>query len=87
MLELTETAKSKLHKSLITAGRSDRQDTCFRIVPKGDKSLTLKLAKPAQSDVIYTYCGEKVLALPKALESHFRDKRLDIDDAGKLKFH
>lgn len=85
MLELTETARSRLHRSLAAADKPDQQDKCFRIVPKDDKVLTLKLARPASSDTIFTHEGANVLALPKALQPFFQGKSLDIDSSGNLK--
>lgn len=84
MFELTETAKSQLHRSLVAADNPEQEGTCFRIVPKDDKFLTLKLAKPAPSDTVFTHNGDKILALPKALHPFFQDKSLDIDKSGQL---
>jgi hypothetical protein len=84
MLELTEAAKSTLHKSLATADKPEQQGKCFRIVPKDEQFLTLKLAEPAPSDTVFTHDGETILALPKALQPFFQDKSLDIDNSGKL---
>lgn len=85
MLELTENVKMRLHKSLASADLADQQGKCFRVVPKDDKSLTLKPAKPAPSDSVFTHSGKVILALPKALQPFFRNKSLDIDDNGRLK--
>jgi hypothetical protein len=84
MLELTDAAKKTLHKSLQTADADEHQGKCFRIVPKDDQSLTLRLATPAPSDSVFEHEGDSILALPKALEPYFEDKSLDIDSAGKL---
>lgn len=84
MLELTEDASQRLRKSLAAADRPDQQGKCFRIVPKNDKLLTLKLAKPAPSDILYSQDGDTILALPKALQPFFENKCLGIDDRGKL---
>ena len=87
MLKLTETAKNRLHKSLAAADKPKLQGKCFRIVPKDNKFLTLKLAKPAPSDTVFTHDGNDVLALPKALQPFFQGKSLDIDSEGNLKLH
>lgn len=85
MFELTDAAGAQLHKSL-TGNRIPAQDgKCFRVVPKDDKNLTLKLAKPAPSDVTFEHDGVTVLALPKALRPFFKGKSLDIDKGGQLK--
>jgi hypothetical protein len=85
MLELTKAAKSQLYNSLANADKPAQHGKCFRIVPKDEKSLTLKLAKPSPSDKVFTHDGETILALPKVLQPFFRDKSLDIDASGKLK--
>ncbi|MDX1507943.1 MAG: hypothetical protein R3358_06665 [Woeseiaceae bacterium] len=84
MLELTETAKDRLHKSLAKVEGPEHDGMCFRVVPKDQKHLTLKLAKPATSDMVFTHEGDDVLALPKALQPFFENKSLDIDDNGQL---
>lgn len=85
MLELTEAAKSQLHKSLAATAMPEREGKCFRIVPKNDRQMTMMLAKPAPSDAVFRYKGALVLALPRALRPFFKDKNLDIDQNGKLK--
>lgn len=85
MFELTEAARSKLHRSLEKAGTPEQQGKCFRVVPQNDKSLTLRLATPTPSDTVFTHKGDEVLAMPRALEPFFEGKRLDIDNTGKLK--
>ena len=85
MLQLTEAAKGQLHKSLATADKPEHQGKCFRVVPKDDRSMTLKLATPAPSDTIFEHEGDKILAMPKALQPFFEGKSLDIDNSGKLK--
>jgi hypothetical protein len=84
MFELTEAAKSRLHKSLEKADRPEQQGKCFRVVPKDDKCLTLKLATPAPGDTIFRHQGDDVLAMPKALRPFFEGKSLEIDNSGKL---
>ena len=85
MFELTEAAKEKLHRSLAATPMADREGKCFRIVPKDDRYLTLKLAEPAPSDTTFRHDGAIVLALPKALQPFFENKSLDSDRGGKLK--
>ena len=85
MLELTKTAKSQLHRSLVAADGPEQDGKCFRIVPKDDRFLTLKLATPQAGDTVFKYEGVTILALPKALQPFFQDKSLDIDKSGQLK--
>jgi len=85
MLELTNSAKSQLHRSLVAADSPEQEGKCFRIVPKDDRFLTLKLATPQDSDTVFKYEGITILALPKALQPFFEDKSLDIDQSGQLK--
>ncbi len=85
MFELTDAAGAQLHKSLAGARIPDHEGKCFRVVPKDDSFLTLKLARPTSSDVTLEHDGAVVLALPKALRPFFKDKSLDIDQSGQLK--
>lgn len=85
MLELTDAALTKLHDSLAAADRPEHRGKCFRIVPEDERSLTLRLAKPAPSDAIYEHDGDAVLALPKAIAEVVEGRQLDIDSDGKLK--
>lgn len=85
MLELTETAKNRLHRSLAASDHPGREGRCFRIVPKDDRNLTLRVARPEPSDTVFKHEGETILALPKALQPFFKDKSLDIDKSGRLK--
>lgn len=85
MFELTDAAGARLYESLAGTRMQDNETKCFRVVPKDDKYLTLKLARPAPSDVTFEHDGALVLALPKALRPFFEDKSLDIDRCGKLK--
>jgi len=84
MLELTDAAKTQLHKSLAATPMTEREGKCFRIVPTQDKHLTIRLARPAPSDSTFRHKGAVVLALPKALRRFVKDKSLDIDNSGKL---
>lgn len=65
----------------------DHEGKCFRVVPKDDKYLALRLARPAASDSTFKHDGRVVLALPKALRSFCRDKSLGVDQSGKLKLN
>jgi hypothetical protein len=85
MLEMTDTAKTKLFDSLAATRMPDVEGKCFRIVPKDDKYLGLTLAKPDPSDSVVKHDGHVILAVPKALRPFFKDKTLDIDNTGKLK--
>jgi hypothetical protein len=85
MFDLTQNAGAQLHRALAAASMPDNEGKCFRVVPKDEKLLTLKIAKPAPSDSTYQYDGMMVLALPKALRPFFEGKRLDIDATGNLK--
>lgn len=85
MFELTEAAKGKLHNSLAAADKPEQRGKCFRVVPKDDTFLTLKLATPSPSDTIFEHRGDNVLAMPKALQPFFEGKSLDIDNSGNLK--
>lgn len=85
MLELTEAASAQLHKSLAGTKAPDHEGKCFRIEPKNEQYLTLKLARPAPSDDTFEHEGDTVLALPKALRPFFKDRSLDIDKSGNLK--
>lgn len=86
MLQLTDAAKQRLHQSLTAAAPAERDGKCYRIVPKDDRHLTLRLAKPAPSDETFRHEGDVVLALPRALRTFVEDKRLDIDRRGQLRF-
>jgi len=84
MLELTQAAKERLHKSLSMSDATGGEGKCFRIVPKDDKNLTLTLAKPADSDSTFSHEGQVILALPKVLQPLFDDRSLDIDEGGRI---
>lgn len=87
MLQLTQAAGERLYKSLAATQMPEREGKCFRVVPKDDKKLTLKLAKPDPSDATFEHDGHTVLALPKALQPFFRNKSLEIDKSGQLKLN
>jgi hypothetical protein len=84
MFELTDAAGAKLHESLTGNETPEHKGKCFRVVPKDDNSLTLKLAKPTPSDSTFEHDGAVVLAVPKAIRPFFKDKSLDIDSSGRL---
>lgn len=84
MLQITQTAKEKLHASLTRSETVNDEGKCFRIVPKDEKTLTLTVATPESSDSTFSHDGQVILALPEALQPLFADKSLDIDDGGNL---
>lgn len=85
MLEVSKDVRERLHSALSADEVRRTQGKCFRIVPQDDRSLTLNLATPAPSDSTVEHDGHVVLAVPKALQEFFADKRLDIDSNGRLK--
>ena len=87
MLQLSDAAGERLHKSLAATREKNQESNslCFRVVPKDDKMLTLKIAKPAPSDTRIEYDGSTVLAVPKALGPFFKKRTLDIDKTGNLR--
>jgi len=84
MLELTQAAKQRLHKSLTRSEAASDDGKCFRIVPKDDKNLTLTLARPADTDSTFSHEGQVILALPKVLQPLFDDRSLDVDEGGRI---
>lgn len=85
MLDLSNAAGAQLQHSLKSAQLPESEKKCFRVVPKDDSALTLKLATPAPSDSTFEYAGKVVLAVPEALGPFFEDKTLDVDREGQLK--
>ena len=83
MLNVSDAAKEQLHKSL---SATDDTDKCYRLIPVDGKSLKLTLAKPAPDDATVEHDGVTVLALPKILQSFVRNKSLDVDGGGNLRF-
>jgi hypothetical protein len=83
MLDVSDAAKEQLHKSL---SATDEKDKCYRLIPVDGKSLKLSLAKPAPDDATVEHEGMTVLALPKILQSFVRNKSLDVDSSGNLRF-
>ncbi len=84
MLQITQTAKERLHASLTRSETVNDEGKCFRIVPKDEKTLTLTVATPENSDSTFSHDGQVILALPEALQPLFENKSLDIDDGGNL---
>ena len=87
MLEVSQPAKNRLHRSLTGAETPKMQDKCFRMVPTAHEHfLTLKIAEPRDDDAIYDHDGRTVLAVPKSLHKKCANKRLDIGHDGRLEF-
>lgn len=84
MLQLTQSAKEKLHATLNNSDAISDEGKCFRIVPKDEKTLTLTLAEPDSTDATFTHQGQVILALPESLGPLFKDRSLDIDAGGNL---
>lgn len=84
MLSVSNAAMEQLNTSLKTVFGSDKMEKCFRIVPMDESSMTLSLSEPAATDETFEYDGNTVLALPKELQPFCADKRLDVNDDGKL---
>ena len=85
MLSVSNTAKAYLHTYLEKPTSANSNDKCFRIVPTSHELfLTLELARPKPEDQTYKYGGKNVLALPKSLQAACQDRRLHLDDDGKL---
>jgi hypothetical protein len=84
MLQLTQSAKEKLHASLMRSDTINEAGKCFRIIPKDEKTLTMTLAEPASTDSTFTHEGQVILALPEVLGPLFEGRSLDIDDGGNL---
>ena len=85
MLAVSKAAKQYLHSYLNSPEKPEVDGKCFRIVPTShDLFLTLRLSKPKPDDKTYRYDGRTVLALPKSLQRVCAERRLNIDDDGKL---
>lgn len=84
MLSVTNAAMQQLNTTLKSVYGSNKADKCFRIVPMDETSMTLSLSEPAVTDQTFEFDGNTVLALPKELQSYCEDKRLDVNDDGKL---
>lgn len=84
MLQLTQSAREKLHASLNRSEALSDEGKCFRIVPKDEKTVTLTLAEPDATDSTFSHEGQVILAVPEALGPLFNDRSLDIDDGGNL---
>lgn len=87
MLEVSQDAKKRLHRSLTSSEDQVVGDKCFRIVPTSHELfLTLKLARPKGADETYEHKGRVILALPESLQQKCANKRLDIGSRGRLEF-
>lgn len=85
MLAVSTTAKKHLYKHLESSDKPGVAGKCFRVVPTAhDQFLTLSLAKPAPGDKTYQHAGKTVLALPQSLQRVCSERRLCLDDDGKL---
>lgn len=84
MLSVTDAAMEQLNTSLKSVYGSDKIEKCFRIIPMDESSMTLSLSEPAPTDATFEYDGNTILALPKELQPLCADKRLDINEEGKL---
>lgn len=84
MLSVTHAAMQQLNTSLKSVYGSDSAEKCFRIIPMDETSMTLSLSEPAATDQTFEYEGNTVLALPKELHIYCDNKRLDVNDDGKL---
>lgn len=88
MLEVSETAMKLMHRSLQKVDSDDIGGKCFRIVPaKDDNFLTIELEEPADSDTRFKFDGRTILALPESLRLVCRERRIDINNDGKLVMH
>lgn len=87
MLEVSQDAKKRLHRSLTSTEEKNVKDKCFRIVPTSHELfLTLKLAKPKDADETYEHKGRVILALPESLQQKCASRRLEIGTRGRLEF-
>jgi hypothetical protein len=84
MLQLTQSAKEKLHASLARSDALNDAGKCFKIVPKDEKTLTMTLAEPDSTDSTFKHEGQVILALPEVLGPLFEGRSLDVDDGGNL---
>ena len=81
MLSVSTPALEQLHSSLLSSTDTGK---CFRIVPRDEKTLTLRYMEFKDSDKTFEVKGRTVLALPDSLTPYCRDKNLDIDKDGRL---
>lgn len=81
MLSVSTPALEQLHSSLLASTDTSK---CFRIVPRDEKTLTLRYMEFKETDKTFELKGRTVLALPDALEPYCSDKNLDIGKSGNL---
>jgi hypothetical protein len=88
MLAVSNAVRKKLHRSLTSQDRPELEGKCFRIVPtEHELFLTLKVAEPAPDDQTFRYDGIPVLALPSYLQRVCSERRLKVNDAGRIVLH
>lgn len=81
MLSVSTPALEQLHSSLLSSTDTSK---CFRIVPRDEKTLTLRYMEFKDSDETFEMRGRTVLALPDALGPYCSDKNLDVGADGTL---
>ena len=81
MLSVSTPALEQLHSSLLSSTDTSK---CFRIVPRDEKTLTLRYMEFKDSDKTFEMQGRTVLALPDALAPYCSDKNLDVGKNGNL---
>src|SRR5210317_1241368 len=84
MLQITESAKEKLHDSLTRTDTFKEEGKCFRFLSEDDNSVKLSITAPKSSDWMFSHEGDVILAVPGQLQPFFENKSLDINDDGKL---
>jgi hypothetical protein len=85
MFVVSESAKRRLHESLVHSDKPGIDRKCFRIERTAhEQFLTLRLVEPAPQDATYAHEGRTVLALPRSLQTVCRDRRLRANDKGRL---
>ena len=84
MLQLTQSAKEKLHQSLTRTDTFQEEGKCFRFKSEDNKTVKLSITAPESNDWIFSHDGDVILAVPEKLQSLFKNKSLDINDDGKL---
>lgn len=81
MLSVTSPALEQLHSSLLSSTDTNK---CFRMVPKDERTITLKYMEFEDSDTTFELKGRTVLALPEVLAPHCENKNLDVNSDGGL---
>ena len=84
MLQLTQSAKEKLHQSLTRSETFQEEGKCFRFLSEDDKSVKLSIAAPKSNDWMFSHENDVILAVPERLQPVFENKKLDISEDGKL---